>query len=139
MGGPAILEGWLILILCKHSTEIDAIAPPCLSLKQCVSRRSVYQRNIIWGWFHVIINLQPLIPDKGNLFCPIGGIENTSINWNPWGRLWGGRVMGLWWRRVRIFFKEAFSCPILLDDRKPLVTMECLPGNGSVSKENGCV
>ena len=57
--------------MCYHSTTIDAIPHSCLSLKQCISSRSVYQRNIIGGWFHAIINLQPLIPDKGNVFCPI--------------------------------------------------------------------
>ena len=68
-----------------HSTAINAIPPPCLSLKQCVSSRSVNQRNILWCWLYVIINQQPLIPDKGNVFYLIGGVENTSFNRVPWG------------------------------------------------------
>ena len=89
MGDPAIFVGRIILILCYHSTVIDDTSHPCLSLKQCVISRSVYQRNIIGGWFHVIINLQPLIHDKGNVFLPIGGVENASLNRVPWDRGWG--------------------------------------------------
>ena len=98
MGVPAIFEGSLVLILCYHSTAIDAIPLPCLYLKQCVSIRSVGRSNILGGWFHVIINLQPLITDKRNFFCPVGGVENASLNRVPWGRWWGGRILDIWWR-----------------------------------------
>ena len=47
LGNPAIFEVRLILILCHHITAINAIPPPCLSLKQCVSSMSANQRNII--------------------------------------------------------------------------------------------
>ena len=90
LGDPAIFEGRIILILCYLSTAIDAIPPPCLSIKQRVSNRSIYQSNIIGGWFHFIINLQTLIPDKGNVFCPNEGVENASLDRVPWGRWWGG-------------------------------------------------
>ena len=32
-GYPSIFEGRLIMILCYHSTAINAIQPPCLTLK----------------------------------------------------------------------------------------------------------
>ena len=79
MGDPAIFEDRLISIMWKHSTVINAIPPPCLSLKECVSRRSVGQRNMLEGWFPVIINLQPLIPEKWNVFLPIGGAN--MLDW----------------------------------------------------------
>ena len=139
MGYPSIFEVRLILILCYHSTAINAIPPPCLSLKQCVRRRSVNQRNIIGGWFHVIINLQPLILDKGNVFRLIGGVENTNFNMLPWGRWWGGQIMDIWWRRGRIFVKYAFSWSFLPDNHKYLGTMEGLPGNFGGREENGFV
>ena len=85
-GAPDIFEGRLILILWYHSTAIDTIPPPCLSVKQCVSRIIVYQSNIIGGWFHVTTNLQPLIPHKDNIFCLIGGVESTILNRVLWGR-----------------------------------------------------
>ena len=37
--------------------------------------------------------------------------------------------MDLWWRMRRLFVKEAFSWPLLLDGRKPIGTMEGLPIN----------
>ena len=40
MRGLAIFEGRLIMILCYHSTEINAIPPPFMSLKHCFSSRS---------------------------------------------------------------------------------------------------
>ena len=86
MGDPENFEGRLILILCYHSTGINSIPTPCLSLKQCVSSRIFNWRNILRGWLHVIINLQALIPYKGNVFFPIGGIENASLNRVSWGR-----------------------------------------------------
>ena len=129
LGYPAIFEGRLILILCYHSTAINDISPPCLSLKQCVISSSVNQKNIIGGWLHVIINLQSIIHDKGNVFCSIGGVENTSFNRVPWGRWWGGRILDIWWRRGRLFVKEAFSRTLLPDNREPLGIMEVLPGN----------
>ena len=132
MAAPDIFEGRLILILCYHSTVIDAIPPPYMSLKQCVIIRSVEKRNIIRGWFHVIINLQPLISDKGNVLFPIGGVENASLDRVPWGRWWGGQILYLWWRRGRIFIKEAFSWPLLPDDRETIGTMECIPSTGRV-------
>ena len=116
MGAPAVFEGRLILILCYHSTAINVIPPPCLSIKQCVGSRSINRRNILGGWFSVIINLQTLIPDKGNFFCSIGGVEKNGFNRVPWGRWWGGRIMDLWWGRGRLFVKEAFSWPLLPDD-----------------------
>ena len=75
-----MFKGRLILVLCYHSTTIDVIPPPFLPLKQCVRIRSVDQRNILRVWLYVIINLQPLIPDKVNVFCPIGGIVNAILN-----------------------------------------------------------
>ena len=90
-----MFKGRLILVLCYHSTTIDVIPPPFLPLKQCVRIRSVDQRNILGGWLHVIINLQPLIPEKGNVFCPIEGIENTILNRVPWGRWWGGQILDI--------------------------------------------
>ena len=42
--------------------------------------RSVYQRKVLAGWIHVIINLKPLIPDKANVFYLIGGVGNASLN-----------------------------------------------------------
>ena len=60
--------------------EINAIPPPCLSLKQCVSSRSFNLSKILGGWFHVIINHQTLIRDKGDSFCPIVGVENTPAS-----------------------------------------------------------
>ena len=73
------------MILCYHITAIEAIPPLCLSLKQCVSIRGVNQRNIIGVWFHLIINIQTLIPDKGNVLLLIGGIGNAILNKFPWG------------------------------------------------------
>ena len=64
---------------------------------------SVNQRKILRIWLHIIINLQTLIPDKGNVFFPIGGVENTSLNRVPWGRYWGGQILDLWWGRGRLF------------------------------------
>ena len=52
-------------------------------LKQCFSSRSVTRSNILGGWFHVIINLQPLITDKGNVFCPVGGVEIPASIGSP--------------------------------------------------------
>ena len=109
LGAPAIFEGSIIVILCYHITANNAIPPPRLSLKQCAIIRSVNQRNILGGWSHVIINLHPLIPEKGNVFYPILGVENTSFNRSPWGRWWVGRNLDLWWSRGRLFVKEAFS------------------------------
>ena len=106
-------------------------------LKQCVRSSSFYQRNMIGGWSHVIINLHHLIPDKGNFLCLIGGIENASLDRVPWGIWWGGRIMDLWWRRVRLFVKEAFSYPLLPYDRENLGTMEGLPRNSRGREENG--
>ena len=139
MGDPAILKGRIIHILCYHSTAIDDIPPPRLSLKQCFIRRSVNQKNIIGRWFHAIIKIKTLIPDKGNVLCPIGGVENAILNMVPWRRWWGGRIMDIWWRRVRLFVKEAFSWPLITERREPLVTMESLPGNGNGREENGFV
>ena len=127
------------MILYCHSTEINAIPPPCLYLKQCARIRSVNQRNILGGWFHVIINLQPLISDKGNIFFPIGGVENTSFNKVLWGRWLGGKIMDIWGRRGRLFVKEEFRWPLLLDNLKPLSTMEGLPVKICGREENGFV
>ena len=91
------------------------------------------------GWFHVIINLQYVILDKGNVFFPIGGVENTSFDTFPWDRWWGSRIMDIWWSRGRLFFKEDFSWPLPTDDREPLGTMEGLPGNVRGREENGFV
>ena len=129
-GAPAIFEGRLIHILCYHSTAIDAIPPPCLSPKQFVSSRSVYQRKILGGWFHVIINLQPLITGKSNGLYPIGGVENASLNRVPWGRWWGGRILDLWWRKGRLFVKEIFFWTLLTYEQKNLGIMEGFPGSG---------
>ena len=109
---------------------IYAIPPPYLYLKQCISSRIVYQRNILGVWFHVIINLQTLILYKGNVFYSNGGIEHFSLNRVPWGRWWGGQMMDIWWRRVKIFVKEAFRCTLLPEYREHLGTMEGLLGNG---------
>ena len=117
------------MILCYHSTAIDAIPPPYLSLKQCFRRRNVNQRYSLGVWFHVIINLQPLIPEKGNVFFPIEGVENASLNRVPWGRCWGGQILYIWCRRGRLFVKDAFRFPLFLDDCKYFGTMEGLPGN----------
>ena len=86
LGYPAVFVGSIILILCYHSTAINAIPPPFLSLKKFVNGKNINQKIILGGWFHVIINLQNLIPDKGNVFFPIVGVENTSFNRVPWGR-----------------------------------------------------
>ena len=80
-----------------------------------------------------------MITDKGNVFCPIGSFENASLNRVPWGRWWGGRILGLWWSRGRLFFKEAFIWPLLLDGREPLGKMKGLPSNGYVIEQNGFV
>ena len=78
-----------------HSTLINANPPQFLSLNQYVSSSSVNQSMIIREWFHVIIKIQPLIPYRRNLFCPIGGIENTILNRVPWGRWWGGQILDI--------------------------------------------
>ena len=83
MGSPTIFGGRFIMILCYHITAINSIPPSYLSLKQCVIRRSVEKRNIIKVWFHVIINPHPLISDKVNIFCPIGGVENPESIGSP--------------------------------------------------------
>ena len=83
MGFSAIFEGRLSLVLCYHSMEIDAIPPPCISLKQCVSISSVYQMNIIRGWLHVIINIQTLIHDKVNVFFLIRDVEKPASIGSP--------------------------------------------------------
>ena len=111
MGDPAIFAGRLILIMCYHSTEINAIPPPCLYLKQCVRIRSVNRKNNLGGWLHFIINLQPLIPNKVNVFCLIGGVENASLDSFPWVRWWGRQILDLWWIRVGLFLKEPSSSP----------------------------
>ena len=108
-----------------------------MSLKQCVTIKSVNQKNIIGVWFHVIIKLQPLITDNDNVLCPIGGVENTIFDRVPWGRWWGGRILYLWWRGGEIFFKESFSWPLLLEDCKHIVTIEGLHGNVRGREENG--
>ena len=100
-----------------------------MSLKQCVIIRSVNQKNILGGWFHVIINLQPLITNKRNIFCPIGGVENTRFDRVPWGRWWGGQILYLWWIRGKIFVKEALIWLLLLEDCKHIVTIEGLYGD----------
>ena len=110
-----------------------------MCLKLCVSSRSVNLRKSFGGWFHIITNLQPLITDKGNVFCQIGGAGNSSLNRVLWVRWWGGQIMDLWWRRDRLFVKEAFSCLLLTADREPLGIMEGLPGNGRGREENGFV
>ena len=131
LGAPAIFEGSLIMILCYHRMATDYTPHLCLSLKQYVSNRSVNRRKVIGGWFHVIINIHPLITEKGNIFCLIVGVEKTSFKRVPWGRWWVGRISDLWWRRGRLFVKEAFSCPLFLGDSKPLGIMEGLTGNVS--------
>ena len=45
--------------------------------------------------------------------------------------------MDLWWRRLRIFVKEAFSCPLPPDNLKHLGTMEGIPRNGHGRAGNG--
>ena len=111
-----------------------------MSVPQTVfSSRSVYQRNIIGGWLHVIINLQTLITNKVNFFGLIVGIENARLNRVPWGRWWCGRILDLWWRRVRIFVKEALSWPLPPDDHKPLGTIKGLPRNVRGREENGFI
>ena len=89
----AIFEGRIILIMCYHSTVIVAIPPLCMSLKQCVSSSSVNQNNILRSWFQVIINLQALIPDKGNVFCPIGGVKMPASTGSPGA---DGGLVELW-------------------------------------------
>ena len=101
-----------------------------MSLKQCVRISSANQRNNLGGWFHVIINLQTLIPDKGNFFFPVGCVENTNLNKVPWGRWRSGQNMDLWWRRGRLFVKYAFIWTLIPDNRETIGTMEGLPGNG---------
>ena len=129
MGGPAIFEARIILIMCYHGTEINSIPPTCLSLKNCISSSSVDQRKILEGWFRGIINLYSLITEKDKVFCPIGGVENSSLNRVLWVRWWVDLIMGLWWRRGSLFVKEAFILPLLPDNREPLGTMEGLPWN----------
>ena len=50
-----------------------------------------------------------MITYKGNIFFPVGGVENASLNRVPWGIWWGGQILDLWWRRGGLFVKEAFS------------------------------
>ena len=38
-----------------------------MSLKRCIRIIIFNQSKIIGGWFHDIINTQPLITDKGNV------------------------------------------------------------------------
>ena len=130
MGDTNICEGRIILILCYHTTAINTIPPSCMPLKQCVRIRCDNRRNIIGGWFHVIINLQPLIPKKGNFFCPIGSVEKSSLNRIPWGRWRGSRILDLWWKRGWLFFKENISWNLLPDYHKTIGTMKGLHGKG---------
>ena len=44
--------------------------------------------------------------------------------------------MDLWWRRGRLFVKEAFRYTLLPDDHEPLVTIEVISGNGCGIEEN---
>ena len=125
--------------MCYHITVINSNPPPYMYLKQCVIIRSVNQKNILGVWLHFIINLQPLITDEGNVLCPIGGVENTIFDRVPWGRWWGGRIMYLWWRRGKIFVKEAFRWSLLLEDCKPIVTIEVIHGNVRGIEENDFV
>ena len=90
MGDPAIFEGRIVLILCYHITYIDSILPPCLSLKQCVSSRSVDQRNIIGGWFHAITNLLNLITDKKMFSAQLEALKMPASICSPGGD--GGAV-----------------------------------------------
>ena len=83
LGDTDMSEGRILLFLCYHITAIDAIPPPCLTLQKCFSNIILYKRDILGGWLHVIINLQPLIPDKYNFFWPIGGVESASLNMVP--------------------------------------------------------
>ena len=110
-----------------------------MSFKQCVIISSVDQRNILGGWFHVIINLQPLIPDKGNVFFPIGGVENPNLNRVPLGIWWCGGIMGLWRMRGGLFVREAFSWTLLSDDREPIGKMEGLPWNVRIREKLSCM
>ena len=111
-----------------------------MSVPQTVCQHQECQpKKHYWGWFHVIINLQPLITDKGHFFCLIVGVGNTSFNRFPYVRWWGGRILDLLWRRGRIFVKKAFSWSLLLDELESLGTMEGLPGIGRVIEENGFV
>ena len=77
-------------------------------------------------------NHQPPDPDswRGKFILPNWSCWNASLDRVPWGRRWGGRIMDLWWRRGRLFFKEAFICPLLPYNHEPLVKMEILPGDG---------
>ena len=139
MGDTAIFEVRIITILFHHSTAIDSISHPCLSFKKCVRIRSFNKRKILGGWFYVIINIQPLIIDKGNVFWLIRGGGNVILNRVTWGRWWGSRILDLWWRRGRIFVKETFRCPLLPDYCKHLGTIEGLPGDVWSREENGFV
>ena len=125
--------------MCYHSTAINSNPPPFMYLKQCFIIRIVNQKNILGVWFHVIINLLPLITDKGNILCPIVGVENTIFDRVPWGRWWGGRIIYLWWRGGEIFVKESFRWPLLLEDCKHIFTIEVLHGNVRGREENGFV
>ena len=49
-----------------------------MSLNQCVSIRSVNQRNILRGWFYVIITLQPLLPDKSNVSDQLEALQTPA-------------------------------------------------------------
>ena len=83
MGDPAIIEVRLTLILCYHIMTIDSIPPPCLYLKQYVRSRSVNRRKIIEEWFHVIINLLNLIPDKGDFSDQLEAVKTPDSIGSP--------------------------------------------------------
>ena len=67
MGEPEFFLRSLILIMRQYSTAIGAIPPSGIFLKQCIISSIFDQTNVIGGWFHVVINLQPMIPDKGGV------------------------------------------------------------------------
>ena len=89
----------------QYSTAIGAIPPSGIFLKQCIISSIFDQTNVIGGWFHVFINLQPMIPDKGGVIWPIGGSEKGNLNRVPWDRWRGDQMTDLWWRMGSLFIK----------------------------------
>ena len=67
-------------------------------------------------------------PNKVNVLCPVGVVENASLNKIPWGRWCVGRIMDIWWRRVRLFVKENLSWTLLPDNSELIGTMEGITG-----------
>jgi hypothetical protein len=82
VGGPIMCKCWFIVHRAlKHCMVIDAVPPPLLPFQECppIDRGCVATRNILRGWFIVIVDLKTHVPNEGNIFFQFCALKTAKL------------------------------------------------------------